>query len=186
MNYNKSFNKFLISAFAIGIVVGSYGTFIFYSRNTFHANDIITIFDRNYFPTVDKLIKNANNTIYVAMFEIKYYKDYPNSLENKLVEDLIDAKNRGVTVYVIADEYSKGEKDVINLLKENGINAKLDSKNVTTHDKLLIIDGKITVVGSTNWSHYAIEKNHEVSVVIFSKDVAKRFEDYFWKIWNES
>ena len=181
----KKYTKFLIPMF-IGIIIGSYGMFLFYNHNTFCVEKITTLFDRNYFHNVDNLLKNANESIYVAIFEMKYYTDYPDSLENKLVEDLIDAKKRGVDVYVLIDEYDKDADKTVKLLKENGVNAKLDTKNVTTHVKLLIIDGKIIIIGSTNWSYYALEKNHEASVVIFSQKVAKRFESYFWKIWNES
>ncbi len=175
----------LTSVLILGILIGSYFTYFFYYRNSFCPERIVTLFDRNYFGQVDRLIKNANESIEIAMFELKFYPNYPNSLENKLVNDLIDASKRGVEVHVIADEYSKGENSTINMLKSEGIDAKLDPKKVTTHVKLLIIDGKIVVIGSTNWSYYALEKNHEVSVIIYSKEVAKRFEEYFWKLWRE-
>ena len=48
-----------------------------------------------------------------------------------------------------------------------------DPVTVTTHTKLLIIDGEISVVGSTNWTYSALEKNHEVSVLIRSPEVAR-------------
>ena len=65
-------------------------------------------------------------------------------------------------------------------------NIKLDNPNTTTHTKLIIVDGKIVLVGSTNWSHTAINKNHEANVLIYSEEVAQEFERYFSKIWSES
>ncbi len=174
-----------ISTFLLGVIIGSSLVFVFYSQNTFCPNKIITLFDRDYFDEVHELLSSANESVHIAIFEMKYYPNYPGSLENRLVEDLIEARRRGVDVYVIVDEYARGSNETVALLKENGINAKLDSKSVTTHVKLLIIDGKIVVIGSTNWSYYALEKNHEASVVIFSRDVAKRFDEYFWMIWRE-
>ncbi len=169
----------------IGIAVGSYASYVFYYRNVFCPNETVTLFDRAYFTYVDRLLRSANSTIDIAMFELKYYPTYPDSHENELVNDLIDASERGVKVRAIVDEYDRHANDTISLLRSHGIDAKLDEKNITTHVKIIIIDGKIVVVGSTNWSYYALEKNHEASVVIYSKDVARRFEEYFSKIWRE-
>ena len=43
----------------------------------------------------------------------------------------------------------------------------------------MIVDGKLTLVGSTNWTYYALTNNNEASVLIRSKEVAKAFVDYF-------
>jgi phosphatidylserine/phosphatidylglycerophosphate/cardiolipin synthase-like enzyme len=50
------------------------------------------------------------------------------------------------------------------------------------HCKLIIIDGKTVIVGSTNWSYYAIDKNREASVVIRDERIARIFEEYLFSI----
>ena len=61
---------------------------------------------------------------------------------------------------------------------------RYDPVGVTTHTKLLIIDGEIGIVGSTNWTYSALEKNHEVSVLIRSPEVARNLYHYFQRVWK--
>jgi len=64
-------------------------------------------------------------------------------------------------------------------------NTPLDKEDITTHKKLLIIDCRYTVVGSTNWSLAAIDSNNEASVFIDSQDIANQFTLYFLKLWSQ-
>jgi len=57
-----------------------------------------------------------------------------------------------------------------------------DPPDVTSHDKMIIVDGKLSIVGSTNWSYYALERNNEASVLIHSEEVADYFIKYFEKV----
>ena len=68
---------------------------------------------------------------------------------------------------------------VKNILTRNGIKVYLDSENVTTHSKLIVVDGRYSIVGSTNWSYYALSKNNETNVLIDSEEVAKEYIKYF-------
>jgi phosphatidylserine/phosphatidylglycerophosphate/cardiolipin synthase-like enzyme len=51
---------------------------------------------------------------------------------------------------------------------------------------MMIIDSQIVLVGSTNWSHFSLDKNHEANILINSKELAKEYEKYFEEIWKES
>jgi len=46
----------------------------------------------------------------------------------------------------------------------------------------MIVGGQYTLMGSTNWTYQALTNNHEVSVLIRSKDVAKEMIDYFNRV----
>ena len=104
---------------------------------------------------------------------------------NFIVKDLIEAANRGVDVRIVADEFQT-EKAVIDYLRSKGIDIKFDNPKRTTHSKLIIIDRKVVIVGSTNWSYYAVEQNHESNVIIVSDKIAEEFEEYFEEVWGES
>jgi phosphatidylserine/phosphatidylglycerophosphate/cardiolipin synthase-like enzyme len=54
------------------------------------------------------------------------------------------------------------------------------------HHKFMIIDGKIVVTGSYNWSYSAEEKNDENLVVILSPNTAKLYETEFNRIWSQA
>lgn len=156
------------------------------------ADDVQVITNRDYFPAVIKLFDNAEHSIFVFMFTARIYPEYPEDVNWKLLHALIGAKKRGVDVKVILDASSWNKdntlknKHMADSLKAGGVEVYYDPLDVTSHPKLLIIDHRYTVVGSTNWSYYAIEKNNEASVLIDSESVAGAFEEYFNKTLNLS
>lgn len=153
-------------------------------------SDVQVITDREYFSVVQTCFKEARSSIAVMMFEAAYYDRYPNSPTNVLIRELIAARKRGVDVKVILEKRKDRDRTQENnlktgrLLSEGGVEVKYDPVVVTTHTKLLIIDGGIGVVGSTNWTYSALEKNHEVSVLIRSPEVAQNLQDYFQRVWK--
>jgi len=150
--------------------------------NCVNEANIYPLFNDGFFPAVHDVSHNADKSIHMVVFELKYYVDYPDSKENILVSDLIEAKRRGVDVKIIVDQYSK-ENNAFDLLKSEGINIVYDEKDVTTHAKMLIVDGRIVVLGSTNYSYYGLEKNNEVDVLIDSEQTASLYEKYFIDLW---
>jgi phosphatidylserine/phosphatidylglycerophosphate/cardiolipin synthase-like enzyme len=46
----------------------------------------------------------------------------------------------------------------------------------------MVVDGQLTLLGSTNWTYYALTNNHEAAVLIRSKEVAKELTDYFNRV----
>ncbi len=79
------------------------------------------------------------------------------------------------------NEYSEYYK-----LKNAGIEVKLDSNPALMHNKVAIIDGKIVITGSYNWSLNAETKNNENMIIIKSVELAEIYEKEFWEIWQES
>ncbi len=144
---------------------------------------VIPVSDRGYFEAAHKALVEAESSIHIASFEVKYYENFPNSSMNILVEDLIAAHKRGVEVKIIVDQYSK-QNNAFDKLREAGIEIKFDSEDVTTHAKLIIVDGETVILGSTNLSFYGLEKNNEVNVVIRDEETAKYYENYFTQLWE--
>ena len=154
------------------------------------ARDVQVITDGEYFEVVHTCFKEAQSSIKVMMFEASYYEKYPNSPTNVLIRELIAAHKRGVSVKVILERRDERQRASVtnektgSMLSRGGVDVVYDPATVTTHTKLLIVDGTISVVGSTNWTYSALEKNHEVSVVVRSSEVARRLQDYFQTIWK--
>jgi phosphatidylserine/phosphatidylglycerophosphate/cardiolipin synthase-like enzyme len=124
------------------------------------------------------------------MFKAEYYKEktYPHA--NQMIEDLVAARRRGVDVKMILES---GEKELERLpnnypcdyLKENKVPVRFDERYTITHAKLVIIDDKV-ILGSTNWGHYALDKNHETNVIIDSVFIKNHYEEYFQDLWEET
>jgi len=153
------------------------------------ATNVKPIHNKSYFKEVHSLLLYAKKYIYIIMFEMRYYPNYPNSPPNRLVRDLINAAKRGVDVEVILEQSNdpdemntKANKEVGVILASGGIKVYLDSPYQTTHNKLIIVDGTYTIVGSTNWSYYGLNENNESSILIKSKKIANTFTKYFIRI----
>ncbi len=120
------------------------------------------------------LINSANDSIYVE----NYY--FTNE---RIAFSLVAAKNRGVKVYVLIED-NEGVDKIYNLLRENGIDVKIDKRNITIHSKFMVIDKKIAIIGSHNLTKYAMERNREVSIVIESEEIAKKLIEIFENDYN--
>jgi phosphatidylserine/phosphatidylglycerophosphate/cardiolipin synthase-like enzyme len=149
------------------------------------AEDVQIVTDAQYVQTAMKMMQGSKISIWVMMFEMEYYDEHPDSPSNLLIKELIGAKKRGVKVEVIlevredADRTSKRNRLTGKRLSDGGVGVTYDSLSKTTHAKLMIVDEHLTLVGSTNWTYYALTHNHEVSVLVRSREVAKELMSYF-------
>jgi phosphatidylserine/phosphatidylglycerophosphate/cardiolipin synthase-like enzyme len=137
--------------------------------------------DRDYPPKVLDLLSRAQDSIHIVMFSANYQTDpkYIDANVNKLLNQLVSARNRGVDVKVIMDDWPEGNDKTANYLEKNNIEVTIIDSDGSMHAKLIIIDGEIIVVGSTNWSYHSVDKNNEANVIIKNKRVAEEFEGYF-------
>ncbi|MBI4017417.1 MAG: hypothetical protein HY366_00540 [Candidatus Aenigmarchaeota archaeon] len=140
--------------------------------------EVVLVADREYFSVARQLIENANTSVRLIAFNAKYYSKYPDSKTNVLLDALAGARDRGVDVRVVVDEFDKDARNVVNMLRARGIDARLDGADVTTHAKVLVVDDYV-LIGSTNWSFTSFEKNHEANVLVRSRGLAKDMERYF-------
>jgi phosphatidylserine/phosphatidylglycerophosphate/cardiolipin synthase-like enzyme len=172
------------------------GLLFFFLLSTFHlphsfglpAEDVQLVTDAQYFQVAKKMIQEAKSSVQVMMFEMGYYDRYPNTPSNLLIKELIDARKRGVKVEVIlevregSDRTTERNRNTGKILSEGGVEVIYDPLFKTTHAKLMVVDGQLALVGSTNWTYYALTNNNEVSVLIRSKQVAKELIDYFNRV----
>lgn len=148
------------------------------------AGAVQVLTPHEYFPTVKHLIESARTSIDMVMFEATHYADHPRSPSNRLVQALIDAHRRGVSVTVILDRRKESDRNTISnrgsgaLLQRAGVTVIYDDPRTTTHAKLLFIDDRIVVLGSTNWTYPGLMKNNEIDVVIDSVDTAAKIREY--------
>ncbi|MFQ5834850.1 MAG: phospholipase D-like domain-containing protein [bacterium] len=154
------------------------------------AQNVEIVTDREYFQVVHRTLREASHSIQLMMYTIGYYKKYPESPSNILIRDLIEAKQRGVEVKVILDisdwnqKVTRRNENTGRILSKNGVDVGYDPLPIDTHAKLVIIDGMITILGSTNWTYYSLDRNNEVSLLIKSKEVAQKLSNYFQRIWK--
>ncbi len=178
MDFKRSPPLLICIGFLAGIVVAEAVYYVF-SPMVLADGSVVVVTDREYYSKVSELLAGAQESIHMVMFSANYQAQYSDSSVTLLLGDLVAARNRGVDVSVVMDSWPEGNDKAVNYLTKNNVPARLITFSGTTHSKLIIIDGRIVVVGSTNWSYHSIDKNHEANVVINDGRIAREFEEYF-------
>lgn len=121
-------------------------------------------------------IKAAKTKIRMSIFVLTH---------NQLIQDLIEAKQRGVEIYAIIDATSaKNYKKRIESLKEAGIKVKIENWGGKDHEKTISIDDNILIMGSANFSYSGFLKNDENVVVIKNRELTTFYNGFFDKMYN--
>ncbi|XP_054036209.1 mitochondrial cardiolipin hydrolase [Dryobates pubescens] len=93
---------------------------------------------------------------------------------------------RGVRVRVVTDAQSMAMKgSQIGLLRHAGIQVRHDQESGYMHHKFAIVDGRMLLTGSLNWTTQAIQSNRENVLVLEDEEYVKAFLDEFERIWEE-
>lgn len=174
--------RLVIAVFILGLLLGATLGIAYCRYVGVSVEPSLPSYDVHFSPkggcadTVLYWIGRANQSIYVLM--------YIFSIE-RLAEALVSAHDRGVEVKVVLDKsqsYSQYGR-----LKQAGIETRNDTNpNGIMHDKVAIIDHKIVITGSFNWTDSAENNNNENIIVMHSVAVAARYEAEFQEIWSQS
>jgi phosphatidylserine/phosphatidylglycerophosphate/cardiolipin synthase-like enzyme len=150
------------------------------------ASGVTPINNREYAPAVQQLLQKARKSIWLMLYQTRYYEEYPDTITNHYVNDLIAAKQRGVDVKVLVDtgDWNPSQKNEYNLdyvdrLTTAGIEIWEDAPEDVSHQKVILVDEEITVISSLNWSYYSLANNNEVGAIIYSPEVNDYFRAYF-------
>ncbi len=121
-------------------------------------------------------IQNAKDSIYFMIYSFT---------DIDIANALIEAKNRGVEVKgIFDDKWSQNRYSKDEYLKNNNIEIKYDDSKRLLHNKVIIIDNKITITGSYNFTEAANNENRENSLIINDKNIANNYTKEFFRIYN--
>jgi phosphatidylserine/phosphatidylglycerophosphate/cardiolipin synthase-like enzyme len=107
--------------------------------------------------------------------------------DDDLAQAIITRAQAGVHIAGVLDEsQAKGNigGEYTHLL-ESGIEVRLDGNPRGMHHKVLIIDGRIVVTGSYNFSNNAKTRNDENTLILHNSEVAALFKEEFERVWTE-
>eukprot|EP00200_Dunaliella_tertiolecta_P013512 CAMPEP_0202392972 /NCGR_PEP_ID=MMETSP1127-20130417/92607_1 /ASSEMBLY_ACC=CAM_ASM_000462 /TAXON_ID=3047 /ORGANISM="Dunaliella tertiolecta, Strain CCMP1320" /LENGTH=186 /DNA_ID=CAMNT_0048995523 /DNA_START=876 /DNA_END=1433 /DNA_ORIENTATION=- len=103
---------------------------------------------------------------------------------NEIADVLLDAHKRGVHVRIISDDdqMASNGSDVARLSKA-GIAVKIDNSKYHMHNKFAIIDKRLLMNGSFNWTRQAVIGNNENVVIQDTPQLVTAFGKYFESLW---
>jgi len=127
-----------------------------------------------------EIIKNINQAeafINIAMYIFT---------DREIALPLAKAQERGVKVRLYLDkeqvdyQYSQSR-----FLVQKRIKTRISSNNYIMHHKFAIIDNRILLTGSYNWTFSANNRNDENLMVIDDPEFIARYQNQFEKLWFE-
>lgn len=93
-----------------------------------------------------------------------------------IAKTLVAAHQRGVRVEVILDSSQKSDKySEVDFLTNMGIPTRLDGQHAIAHNKVMIIDNRVVITGSFNFTRSAETNNAENLLVIRDAALAERY-----------
>ncbi len=113
-------------------------------------------------------IKEAKQSIYIQAYGFT---------SKKIIDALIEAKNRGVEIEIILDRsnFHKKKQNIIRLLESNQITIYQDKVAGIAHNKVMIIDSKKVITGSFNFTENADKNNAENVIILDDINVANKY-----------
>ena len=123
------------------------------------------------------IIQKAKKSIYIPIFFITH---------KEIQDALIKAHKRGVDIKIINDATNAHSKYTIHKeLRKSGIKVKTENYAGKMHMKAMFVDGRISIIGSMNFTKSANNKNDENVLIIDNEEIAKYFEKTFIYLWEK-
>jgi phosphatidylserine/phosphatidylglycerophosphate/cardiolipin synthase-like enzyme len=106
--------------------------------------------------------------------------------DNRISRAIESAHNRGVQVRIITDDEKALDlgSDVVDL-NQAGIPVRFDNSPHHMHNKFALLDRRLFINGSFNWTRSASLNNRENIVVSNSPYLLQRFQQEFDQLWKQ-
>jgi len=170
MHYLKRNTKFSILAFLVLILS------IIISISILAKTEVYFFLYDNPQKEIIKNINQAEAFINIAMYIFT---------DREIALPLVKARERGVKVRLYLDkdqvdyQYSQSR-----FLVQKGIKTRISSNNYIMHHKFAIIDNRLLLTGSYNWTFSANNRNDENLMVIDDPELIEIFQNQFINLWT--
>ncbi|HYE55703.1 MAG TPA: phospholipase D-like domain-containing protein [Chitinophagaceae bacterium] len=135
----------------------------------------------NYAGEIAKLIRSAEKSLYL---QFSYIRQPSNEKFNDIIEAISEKMKEGLDVRVLVSSNQNAEHSNILITKRKWKRSMFRQQTSKMHNKGVLVDGKIAVVGSNNWSSDGTQYNRDTSLVFYSRSVAKYYTEVFLFDWD--
>jgi len=138
----------------------------------------------DYARTAHRLICEARQRVWATIYVVRP----DDGIVGDLLKALAEAAARGVDVRVCVDSGERdGQPDTKNdaaiaWLRGRQVRVVTDEHTVTSHAKLVVVDGRFTLAGSHNWTRAALTTNREASWLVDDTVVAREAEAWLAQV----
>jgi phosphatidylserine/phosphatidylglycerophosphate/cardiolipin synthase-like enzyme len=147
---------------------------------------------RQFLQRVPALMEKAGRSIKVSQFVVQIKGKSAKMSSRELGIALAGKVRDGVNVQVLLNQAGGGwrapalNRQAAKWLGERGVEVRTVGTSKTCHAKIVIIDDEVAIVGSHNWTPYALERNFEVSVLVRDETTVKQLARHFDEMWKAS
>lgn len=126
-----------------------------------------------------ELILEAEDSIYFLAYSFT---------SDELADALLESAQNGVTIAGVfeASQYASNIGTDFDLLRQGGIDVRLDGNQRNMHHKVIILDEQIVITGSYNFSNNAETRNDENIVIVHNPELAQIYLQEFQRILAEA
>lgn len=128
---------------------------------------------------VSPLINEAKHFIEIIVFDWRLPLNGTDNPVANLLLALQKAKERGVVVRVLVSNAAIGEQ-----LQLLGFEVKMVYTRKLMHCKLMLIDRKLAVIGSHNYTLSAFTQNLEASIAVELPSIENDFSRFYSNLWG--
>jgi phosphatidylserine/phosphatidylglycerophosphate/cardiolipin synthase-like enzyme len=123
------------------------------------------------------LLKSAEESIYFLAFSFT---------SNELGEIVREKHTAGLDVKGVMEEeqVESNQGTEYDPFQQAGLDVRMDGIDGQMHHKVFIIDEKIIILGSYNFSQAAETRNDENVLIIYNSAIAQEFIKEFQRIWK--
>jgi len=149
-------------------------------KNIKTKDSIISVYfspkSKTYDKAIKGLIQNSKKYIYIPIFYLTH---------KELSKELIKAHKRGIEIKIILDASAARNKySMHKILRQSGIQVKVENFGGKMHAKSIIIDDKYFVSGSMNLTKAGNIRNDENTIIVHNEELAIKYKKYFLKLWS--
>ena len=171
MHYLKRNTKYSILAFLVLILS------ITISISTLAKTEVYFSLSDNPQKEIIKNINQAEAFINIAMYIFT---------DREIAIPLVKARERGVKVRLYLDQDQVDYKySQSRFLVQKGIKTRISTNNYIMHNKFAIIDNRLLLTGSYNWTFSANNRNDENLMVIDDPEIISIFQNQFVNLWTD-
>lgn len=135
---------------------------------------------RDYFEVAQREIAGAKKSVTVCLYLFSLRSTASDREVFRLAQSLVDARKAGAQVEVFLDQGAVDPEEgrgfngpACAFFQGQGIPVFQDDASTVVHAKAIVIDDKTVLLGSTNWTDAALNKNLEANVLVRSTSVAQ-------------
>lgn len=135
----------------------------------------------NYASEILKLIQQAKHSLYL---QFSYIRQPSLELFDAIISAISQKMAAGLDVRILVGGSQQADHSELLIARRGWKREQFRLQSSKLHNKGILVDGNIAVVGSNNWSSDGTQFNRDTSLVFFSRPIAQYYTNVFLFDWN--